>query len=331
MEKYNQTKGIIALSELKGIGPTFIKKMVLSEKPFEFHNIFETINNILVSNKKKYSEQEICQTIKKAEEIINKCELDNIQIIDITNKQYPILLKELQAPPPILYCKGNINLLQHKTVCIIGTRRPNEDGIKISERIGRYFSNLDWAICNGLAEGIDTYSIQENGQFHPKVIGILAGGLNFTSSETLLKNTIKNAENVLKNKGLLISEMPPDKKGDTFTMIKSCRIQAGISNGLILVQSSLNGGSRFTTKSFCETKRPLAIIKHHLLEEFELPIYDANKEIFQNGKKGLAKYTELKEDKIKISEIFVIKSKDNYTDFENLMKQDNKIKLSLFD
>lgn len=333
MEKYSKIKGIITLLGLKGIGPAFIKK-IISENALDFmdSDIIGEIKNILTSDKNKKPEQEILQALEKAEEIIYKCEQEDIKIIDYTNELYPILLKELKAPPPILYCRGNINLFHHRTVCIIGTREPNEVGIKISERIGKYYSENDWTICNGLAEGIDTYAIKENEHYHSKIIGVLAGGLDFLSKNTLLKNTAKNAENVLKANGLLISEVPPNKKEDTFTVVKSCRIQAGISDGLILVQSSLNGGSRFTVKSFSETKRPLAII-HPILKEIELPICDANKEIIQCGKKGLAKYTELKEEKIRISEIFPIKSKEDYTYFENLMitNKDKPLTLSLFD
>jgi DNA processing protein len=112
--------------------------------------------------------------------------------------------------------------------------------------------------------------------------------------------------------------MPPDKKEDTFSVVKSCRIQAGLSYGLILVQSSLEGGSRFTTKSFCETQRPVAVI-NPIQTDFDMPTYNANKEIILNGKKGLSKFTELKEDKIQTFKIFVIKSKDDYTEFEILM------------
>jgi DNA processing protein len=50
-----------------------------------------------------------------------------------------------------------------------------------------------------------------------------------------------------------------------------------------------------------------------------LPTYNANKEIIQNSKKGLSKFTELKEEKILTTKIFVIKSKEDYEKFEILM------------
>ncbi|WP_185966052.1 DNA-processing protein DprA [Flavobacterium sp. ZT3R18] len=317
MKDNSKIIGIIALSELKGIGPAFIKKVV-SQNTFKSNNLIQEIKDITSSNNKPFDDDTIFDAIENAKDIIFKCKEEGITIIEFTSNDYPFLLKEIKDPPSVIYCKGNLDLLYNKTVCIIGTREPNENAVKISERIGAFYANSSWAICNGLAEGVDNFSIKSNDKIYNKVIGILAGGLNYNTKKTLLKKTAENAEKTVESGGLLISEMPPDKKEDTFTVVKSCRIQAGLSNGLILIQSSLNGGSRFTTKSFCETQRPIAVI-NPVNSDFDLPTYNANKEIILNSKKGLSKFTELKEDKIQISKIFVIKSKDNYTEFENLM------------
>lgn len=317
MKDKNKIIGLISLLELDKIGPAFIKKAV-SNSCFESTDIYKEIKNITSSNNKNFDDDAIYDAVEKAKEIIFKCKEEGISIIRLTSDDYPSLLKEIKDPPPVIYCKGNLDLLYSKVVCIIGTREPNETAIKISERIGLFYANSSWTICNGLAEGVDNYSIKSNDQIHSNIIGILAGGLNYNTKKTLLKKTTENAEKTIESGGLLISEMPPDKKEDTFSVVKSCRIQAGLSYGLILVQSSLDGGSRFTTKSFCETQRPIAVI-NPIHTDFDLPTYNANKEIILNGKKGLSKFTELKEDKIQTSKIFVIKSKDDYTEFEILM------------
>lgn len=317
MKDNNKIIGIIALRQLRDIGAVFVKKAV-SKNTFESTNIIHEIKEIITANKKYFDDDTIYEAVEIAKDIVFKCEEEGIKIIELTSEDYPVLLKEIKDPPSVIYCKGNLDLLYNKTVCIIGTREPNENAVKISERIGCFYSNTGWAICNGLAEGVDSFSIKSNDKFHNKVIGILAGGLNYNTKKTLLKKTSENAENTIENGGLLISEMPPDKKEDTFTVVKSCRIQAGLSNGLILVQSSLDGGSRFTTKSFCETQRPIAVI-NPVQTDFDLPTYNANKEIILNSKKGLSKFIELKEDKIQTSKIFVIKSKEDYSEFENLM------------
>ena len=317
MKNNNIIIGIIALSELKGIGPAFIKKAV-SINTFENSNLIQEIKNITSVNNKQFDDDTIFDAVEIAKEIIFKCSQEGITIIDLTNSNYPQLLKEIKDPPSVIYCKGNLDLLIHKTVCIIGTREPNENAVKISERIGSFYSSSNWAICNGLVEGVDNFSIKSNDEIHNKIIGVLAGGLNYNTKKTLLKKTAENAEKTIESGGLLVSEMHPDKKEDTFSIVKSCRIQAGLSSGLIIIQSSLEGGSRFTSKTFCETQRPIAVI-NPVPSDFDLPSYNANKEIILNYKKGLSKFTGLKEDKIRTSKIFVIKSKDDYAVFDNLM------------
>ena len=317
MKDKNKIIGLISLLELDKIGPAFIKKAV-SNKCFESSDIYKEVKEITSSNNKIFDDDTIYDAVERAKKIIFKCKEEGIIMIGLTSDDYPSFLKEIKDSPPVIYCKGNLDLLYDKIVCIIGTREPNETAVKISERVGLFYANSGWTICNGLAEGVDNYSIKSNDQIHSNVIGILAGGLNYNSKKTLLKKTAENAEKTIESGGLLISEMPPDKKEDTFSVVKSCRIQAGLSYGLILVQSSLDGGSRFTTKSFCETQRPIAVI-NPIQTDFDLPTYNANKEIILNGKKGLSKFTELKEEKIQTSKIFVIKSKDDYTEFEKLM------------
>lgn len=313
MNRLNNIIGTIAISELKGIGPAFLKKHIVSET-FSSNNYIQSISEITSLNKKDFDQDTIFNEVERAKEIIGKCKEENIKIIDFNSEDYPTQLKELKDPPAILYCKGNLELLYKRTIGIIGTREPNERGATITERIGSYFSKSDWVICNGLAEGIDSFAIKSTDSYHRNVLGVLAGGLNFNSQKTLLKKTAVNAELTIQNGGLVVSEYPPDKKEDTFSVVNSCRIQAGLSDGLILIQSSLSGGSKFALKTFCQTQRPIGVVKP-IQADYDHPTYDGNKEIIERKKAGLAKFTELKEDKILTDTIFVIKSKEDYEQF----------------
>ena len=319
MKYNNKIIGTLALYSLYGIGPAFVKKATTTNS-FNNSNLFDEIKDLTEINNKHFDDETIFQSIESAKETLSQCTEEGITIIDLHSDNYPISLRELKDPPSVIYCRGNIDLLYEKIICIIGTREPNKNGIKIADRISLYFNNNNWAICNGLAEGIDNFSIKTNELIHNKIIGILAGGLNYNSKKTILKKTASNAEMVLENNGLLISEMPPDKKEDTISVVKSCRIQAGISQGLILIQSSLDGGSKFTTKAFCETNRPIGII-NPFKSDIDLPAYDANKEIITNHKKGLSKFVGIKEEKILTSKIFIIKSKEDYRELEELMNK----------
>lgn len=334
MSNYNLKLGLLTLtsSEVKGVGPSFIRKHVTSEEYFSTNLIIE-IKSLLINNKKEISENIIFQETENAKKIISQCNTENIKILTIFDKEYPSNLKLIKDAPSIIFVKGNIDILNNNTICIIGTREPNENGTKITQRVAEHYKQLKWNICNGLAEGIDTAAIQQNDNYYSNVIGVVAGGLNFNAKKTLLKNTCVNVEKVIDAGGVIISEFPPNKMEDTFSVIKSCRLQAGVSEGLFLIQSSIDGGSKYTLKSYCETNRPLAVI-NPLKEDEVLPSYSANITIRDNQLIGLSKITGLKIDKISTKNIVLIKSKEDYGLFDKVIVQkniNNQVNKTLFD
>lgn len=307
----------LALSFLKGIGPVFIKKNSYLFDSIEFGATKDSLYFFLESCKKSFSITEIDEAVDRSEKIIDACGGKGIKVIGVGDVDYPSLLLELKDPPPVIYCKGNLNSLK-KVVTIVGTRKPNKNGEVIAERVANFFSENAWSICNGLADGIDSCAIKNTGGYFEKAVGILGGGINYEDNLTLPKNTQKNAEIVLENNGLLISESLPDAKEDTFSVIKSCRIQAGLARGLILVQSSVDGGSRFTVKAFSGLKRSLAFI-YPMKQDYMLDSYSANRMLAEKSAIGLAEIADVKHDKIAINKLFAIKSRDDYVHYEQLL------------
>jgi len=321
--KKNDIISILALNSVKGIGAAAISKLKQSGL-FKNQDPYEAINDGLEILKKQQNDSTINSLIEDAIEIINKSLSDEIKLIPITDTNYPKKITQIKNPPPVLFYKGNLDRMD-KVVGIIGTRNPNETGKIIAGRLGKYFSDNGFSIANGLALGIDSEAIQLNGNYRFNTIGIMAGGLNYNQARTILKTTALEAEKVLENGGLLLSEYPSGIKEDTFTVVKSCRIQAAVSDGLILIQSKLNGGSKFTIESFAELPRPFAVIKP-IEREKDLQEYEANMEIIENKEFGIAKMTGIKSDKIRISKIEVIAEKIEYDGFASLIE--NSIKKS---
>lgn len=307
----------LALSSLKGIGPAFLKKNVHLFESLNFNATKDNILLFLEAYKKPFSMVEIDNAIRQSEKILNSCDKAHITIISIGDFGYPPLLLKLKDPPPVIYCKGNLDTL-NRVVTLIGTREPNQNGEIIAERVSTFFSAKDWSICNGLADGIDSSAIKNTNGYFSGTIGILGGGIDYENHKTLLKNVQKNAEVVLENNGLLISESLPDRKEDTFSVIKSCRIQAGLAHGLILIQSSVDGGSKFTLKAFSELNRSLAFI-YPTKQDYMLDSYSANRLLAEKGMLGLAEITDVRSEKIAIDELFAIKSKDDYVRYEQLI------------
>ena len=319
---------ILVLSQLKGIGAAFIKKNLSSIRQshrWACSTPAKSTENFLALTNKKYSSSEIQEAVSKAEDILAECESNQIGFMSIFDENYPKKLIEIKDPPPILFFLGNLSLLKIDAVTIIGTRKPNDSGKIIAERVGKYFALKGWAICNGLADGIDTFSILDQEKFcFAKVIGVVGSGLSSSAFRSLPKQSVANIDHILCSGGLVLSEMPPSKKQDTFSVVKSCRIQAGIGIGLILIQSSLDGGSKFTVKAAVDSSRPLGIVCP-IKSDINREDYAANRRIIEGGIKGLGEFVELKNGTSSNPKIVVLSSKDSYPEFESELKRSNQV------
>jgi len=329
------TRYILALSKIKGVGPAFIKKRLTI-----FQKYSNDINSFKIAFSKSLSEKEekkidIEYYLDEANILLEECKKENIVVIDISNILYPKNLLELTDPPPILYAKGNLNLLDKKIIGIIGTRKATNLGETIASRVGGFFSK-DFAIINGLVDGIDKSAISNKNNIYSNVIGILSGGLNFNYTSSKITKDL--AEKVLNNNGLLLSESQPNQKEDSFSGSKSSRIQAGLSDSLILIQSSIDGGSKYTLNSFKNLNRPLGIINFSNNKYFNIDeSFSANRLLLKEEKIGLSficekindKNIELDNlkyiDKINITKIVRIQNKEDYLVLVNLVNRKSKL------
>jgi predicted Rossmann fold nucleotide-binding protein DprA/Smf involved in DNA uptake len=319
----NDIIATLVLKSIKGVGASAIKGL-WEKGAFQNLSYHTTIETSLRSLKKEISDSQIETFIQDAKQVISDSTDDNIKFLHISDSRYPPQLSQLKDAPPLLFYKGNIEIMS-KVVGIIGTREPDNIGLEISRRIGAHFHDRGYAICNGLAIGVDEASIRGTNGIVSNAIGVVAGGLNYNQSKTLLKATALLADQVLDAGGLLLSEFESFIKEDTFKVIKSCRLQAGLSHGLILVQSKMRGGSRYALESYCSLKRPLGVVQPPKTNSNSS--YEANFSILENGVEGLSQITNLKIGKIAVNEILPIAGKEDYLAFEEMIS--NRIRTDL--
>ena len=299
-------KELIALTLLKGqgVGNSFIKKNLdtLRHAPSIVEGVLKFIPEFDVET---YTEK----CLPQAERIIEECAEKAYSIVCIGDTDYPSSLTEIGDPPAVLYMNGNRNLLD-RAVAVIGTRHSTPLGEKIAEKIGTYYST-SYSICNGLAEGIDKHAIYHNGSVLPNVIGVISGGLNFEN--TCSKSCAETIKDVLAAGGLIISEFPPYQKEDQFAGSKVSRVQAGLSQALILVQSSITGGSKYTLKAFSKLNRALGVVHFPSHEEYSSDVFGANRAIIEKGLEGVAEFIGLKTSKgLSFSKIMKIEGAADY-------------------
>jgi DNA processing protein len=181
--------------------------------------------------------------LSRAEEEIEFIEKHNIQPLFYTDKDYPTRLSNCHDSPIMLYFKGNIKLNQHRVVSMIGTRRATNYGKEICSEICTHLKDYEVLILSGLAYGIDTCSHREALENGIQTVGVLGHGMDTIYPA----QNRKIAEKMIQQGGLLtefISKTKPDREN----FPRRNRIVAGMSDAIVVVESSRKGGAIITAE-----------------------------------------------------------------------------------
>lgn len=202
----------------------------------------------------KFDAEKIKVGIAMAENILNESANNNIELIDNTSDKYPELLKQIGDLPLLLSCLGNIEAVSQKSVAIVGTREPSENGYKKAIEISEFFTEQGYSIVSGLALGCDTAAhigcLIKKGN----TVAVLAHGL-----QTIYPKENKQlADKILDAGGLLISEYFYGTTPRPNFFIERDRIQAGMSQSVIVIETGTSGGTLHTVKFCKENNRPVA-------------------------------------------------------------------------
>lgn len=202
--------------------------------------------------------ESIEEALIKAINIIEESLMLGIKSICILDDNFPNCLKEIKDPPVIIYYKGNINCINNKkTVAIVGSRNATIHGIKVSERLGELFAKDDYIVVSGLAKGIDEAAHLGCLKVKGKTIAVLPSGLD----NIYPASNKKLAEDILNNNGCIISEYQVGIKLFKNHFIERDRLQSAISRAVIVVETTITGGTMHTANYALEQNKILACYK----------------------------------------------------------------------
>lgn len=252
----------------------FIENM--KEIPKNEADIIDTLIDLKINNSRivvpKLEDVKIAR--QKAQDITIKSKKQNINIVDILSNNFPSNLRNIPNVPVILFYKGNYESITNKDcVAIVGSRNADEKGLKSSYRLGSILSRENYSIVSGLALGCDEMAHKGCLDAGGSTIAVMPCGLD----NVYPKENYNLAENILNNKGCLISEYPIGYKSFKNSFVERDRIQSGLSLATIVAQSDINSGTMHTVNFTLEQNRILGCLD--IKSSLNRKIIDENKGI----------------------------------------------------
>ncbi|SAK41108.1 DNA protecting protein DprA [Caballeronia fortuita] len=176
-------------------------------------------------------------------------------VLTLADAAYPQALLTMPDPPPLLYAKGRLDLLQTRAVAIVGSRHATPQGLEDARRFARVLSDAGLAVVSGPALGIDASAHRgalEGATGTVSVIGTGADLVYPAAHHTLAHEIARD--------GALLSEWPLGTPARSANFPQRNRLIAGLSGGVLIVEAAMRSGSLITARLANEMGRDVFAI-----------------------------------------------------------------------
>ena len=193
--------------------------------------------------------------ILELKEVESKIKCKYITIVD---NDYPVELRNIGTPPFVLFYYGDISLLYkpHK-IAMIGTRNNSIYGEEMTVKLVKEFKKYKCICVSGLAKGIDGIAHKCALENNVKTIAILGSGIDYC-----YPSINKDIYNMIKEKGLILSEYPNDTKPLNHYFLIRNRIIAAISDYVCVVEASYKSGTMNTVAYALEYGKEICCVPY---------------------------------------------------------------------
>jgi len=212
-------------------------------------------------------------------DVTGELELANklgVWIINMEDKRYPPVLKQIYDPPPVLYIKGRLTRQDNLAISIVGTRRCSLYGQEQASRLAHLLSSAGFTIISGMARGIDTAAHHGALSAGGRTIAVQGCGLaNIFPPEN------KKLFELIAESGACISELPLRYEPLSENFPPRNRIIAGLSLGTIVIEAGLNSGALITARAALENNREVMAVPGKI----DSPVSKGSHQLIKQGAK----------------------------------------------
>ncbi len=257
------TIAILMLMHISGVGHTTINRLLHKMKGLEL-----TPGALLDLSPQDISHQfslrpEIAEEFfthrDQAQKTYEELELHEIRVLHNKHPDFPARLKIIlgDSAPPVLFVRGNTELLSQKALTVIGVRDHSEQGMNAARKcVEKVINKKNITIISGNASGIDTFAHQTALESNGATIFVLPHGiLHFHSKKWM-------ADCLTEDNHLIISEFPPHLPWITHAAMQRNRTLCALARAVLLIETGTSGGSFATARNALKLNIPLFAIDY---------------------------------------------------------------------
>jgi DNA processing protein len=186
---------------------------------------------------------DFCRQHEAVPEAIKKtCEKKLIHTVSIMEENYPEVLREIYAPPVLLYYTGTLEP-DARRVAMVGARRFSGYGQAAALEFGEKLAAAGLTVVSGAARGIDTFS-HLGALKGGRTVAVLGCGVDIAYPSENRKLLYDIAD----SGGAVISEYEPGTRPLPAYFPARNRIISGLAEGTLVLEAAARSGSLITAE-----------------------------------------------------------------------------------
>lgn len=175
-----------------------------------------------------------------------------IGALRVIDTEYPRLLREIPAPPPLIYVRGALLPDDDLAVGVVGTRNISAYGRQVTERLAGDLAAQHVTIVSGLARGVDTHAHTAALEVGGRTIAVLGCGPDLVYPPENARLAARIVE-----QGAIVTEFPPGTQPEAGNFPARNRIISGLSLAVLVTEAPEASGALITARFAAEQGRDI--------------------------------------------------------------------------
>jgi DNA processing protein len=165
------------------------------------------------------------------------------RLVTVLDDDYPANLRLIAKLPPFLFVRGELRRDDARSVAVVGTRRPSDEGLERARDLARALVGEGVTVISGLAKGIDTAAHTATLAAGGRTVAVIGTGI----LRTYPAENGPLAERILE-RGAIVSQFWPDAAPARYTFPMRNEVMSGISQGTAVIEASRTSGAKMQAR-----------------------------------------------------------------------------------
>lgn len=258
MKEYSREQiAILKLASVEGIGYQHKKAIAamsesladLIDHPAEYLSELRTLGedafNRIADLRESFDEERFLRYMEKM----------GIYALFEGEEGYPADFSVLTDAPAVLFCRGDVTLLNKERFAIVGTRAPTRYGRDVTDLFAKGLSEAGFCIVSGLARGVDAIAHTAALEHEASTIAVLGCGV-----DKVYPAENRDLYSRIAEKGLLLSEYFPGSDPISYHFPHRNRIISALSSGVLVTEAGKKSGTLITVNDALEQGKDVFIV-----------------------------------------------------------------------